>query len=216
MHYHEVVALISEMDIRNLIFYSSFKYSFSLFTDILGRVKNNSSVIIFGEATCRKLKKSYENYTKIRPNDEKLFESVKVFKVGKNQNVPFGVLDSSIVMTSPSEVGVSILNFADKLKNEHVFVFGASTLFEIFGDDGFEMLIQMFDYLNDCSLHLFVPLEVKNYQKCTFLRSYFDYIVKLEEFNGKVLAEFKNNVFSEFPDILQFELSIIDGKFKEV
>ncbi len=216
MHYIEVVKLISSDDVRNLIMYSSFKYSFSIFTDMLKEAKNKANLIVFGESLQRKLKKSYENYIRAHPEDKKYFDSVKIFKVGKNNEIPFGKLYSNVILTSPSEIGVSLLNFLEGIDNEHIFVFGATTLMELFEDDGYDMIVQMFDYVRDSSFHIFVPIEIENYEKSIFLKKYFDHIIKLRNSEGKVLLEIKNNVFSSFPDYVSFELSLIDGKFKEV
>ncbi len=216
MHYHEVVKLISSEDVRNLIMYSSFKYSFSIFADMLKEAKTKSNLIIFGEGLQRKLKKSYENYVKIHPEDKGLFDEVKILKVGKNSEIPFGELYSSVILTSPSEIGVSLLNFIERISEEHIFVFGATTLMELFEDDGYDMVIQMFDYVKNSSFHFFVPIEIENYEKCAFLKNYFDHIVKLRSSGGKVVLEIKNNIFSNFPDYVSFELSMIDGKFREV
>ncbi|ADC65536.1 hypothetical protein Ferp_1385 [Ferroglobus placidus DSM 10642] len=216
MHYSELVKILSSDDVRNLFMYSSFKYSFSIFTDMLKEVKSRVNLIVFGESLQRKLKKSYENYVKAHPEDRKLFDDVKIFKVGKNNEIPFGELYSSVIMTSPSEIGVSLLNFLEGMDNEHVFVFGATTLMELFEDDGYDMIVQMFDYVRNSSFHVFVPVEIENYDKSVFLKKYFDHIIKLRNSGGKVLLEVKNNVFSTFPDYVSFELSLIDGKFKEV
>jgi len=195
--------------IRSLVVYDSFKYGFLFFINMVrvSDIKTNH-LIIFGESMERLFRQSFNSIRTF--NLSQLMDDLNVIKVGKSWDIPFGKLEFGINVTSPSDVGASLLSILDSLKNEYIHMFGAHHLIEIFEDDGMNLLVQAFDYITDSTLSVYFPLALHSIlDKYPFFEEHFDVKIEIRRRTEmQVSINVNSAILSDLPDEMNFTFKL--------
>ena len=121
--------------------------------------------------------------------DRKLFENVRIFKIGENKRIPFGRLEKFISMNDKALFSKLIKVFRSFQEDDIVFLFGFYTI-PYFHKNSLTKILKMFEVMtSELTVIMPQPVDVFNKEMNTIIGKIFDVDFVIRKAEGEYFNE---------------------------
>ena len=138
-------------------------------------------MLIFSETVCRNLEKVYRSLSKSDVGE--YLKDVKIVKIGKNYDVPFGELYEFIPYDDIEDGFVRIEHTFKKLKGDDLLIFFGMYLIPIiFGKEILRGMMELYDAIpRDITLLSTCPENIYDRNLETIIRMFYDIVLRIKK-----------------------------------